>query len=158
MKKFIKFFALYLVTVITGWWVSSYVSFYNITPDIIIIVAIGISIFNKEITSFMFAFFCGLFLDFMGSYLFGAYALCLLFAARMVMVLREKIDFHSVFTQVLLVSAMSFFIKISYGLLGLVFTGEILFGELKYLLIVSVINGLIAPLVIAIMPIFSRDK
>lgn len=146
MKKFFGFLLLYLVLVIINWWILSY-SFLGFMPQVVLITIIVLAVFASEVACYIFAFFCGLALDFAGNYMFGGYSLCFLASVRLMVFLKQSMDFEPLPAQMLVVFGFSFFVKILYSFLGFILVGDFIFGRLDYFLVTAFVNGLVAPFV-----------
>jgi rod shape-determining protein MreD len=145
VRTFFGFFLLYFVLIIANWWVLTHLSFLGFAPELVLITFLAVAVFGREVSIYVFGFFCGLVLDFMGNCLFGGYCLCFLVSARLVIFMRGKVDFGSLPVQMLMVFGFSFFVKLFYSVLGLTFASELVFGRLDHFLLTAFLNGLIAP-------------
>lgn len=150
MKNFFKLFILYLILILLNWWILKHLSFYGFVPNLMLVTTLVVAVLCKDITGYIFGFFCGLFIDFMGSYLFGGYGLCFTLSVYLIIVLRNRLDFDSLITQILVVLGLTLFVKIFYGFLGFVFIGKFVFANPRYFIITACLNGLISPFIFAV--------
>ena len=94
---------------------------------------------------YTFAFFSGLFLDFLGTSLFGSHALAFTVLMVLFYQVRDKIDFKECIPQMVITGMLNVLFIFIFGLLSKVFTGIFIWQGWKDLIFGSIVLGLIMP-------------
>ena len=137
----------YFAAALLHWWTAGHVSAHGAGPDIMLLAALAVASFCGPVMSHCFAFFCGIFVDFMGVHLFGGYALGFVLAAHGVWFLRRRMDFSGAVSQMMLAYLLTLGVTFLYWLMGVVFIGVPVASGWLGMLVSPFINGLLAPLV-----------
>lgn len=145
MKTLINLLIYFSVTLIY-WYISTNFSFFGISPNIVLISVICLSILTEPVKAHAFGFFWGLFMDIGFAPMFGAFALIYTLLVYLIWLIKRRFDVFSTFFQGLLTFGISIIAIISYQVLSLVFARSNPF-QLKIFLIEPVVNALIMPFV-----------
>lgn len=98
--------AVYLSAGAGYWWLSQNLAVFGLVPNLLFACALCAAILAGPVKGIAWGFFLGLYMDLLGSELFGAYALTYTLLAYSVHVVKRHFDMDSAFSQ--LVAALSF--------------------------------------------------
>ncbi|HBB67772.1 MAG: rod shape-determining protein MreD [Elusimicrobia bacterium GWA2_56_46] len=136
---------LYALTGIVYWWWTANLSVFGVAPNLIFIAALSAAIIARPAKALAYCFFFGLYLDFLGASLFGAYALIYTLMAYGIYMMKRHLDLVGSFSQVVAALILTPVIMFFYQGLSLTL-GRINPLQLKGLLIEPFLNALLAPL------------
>lgn len=111
-----------------------------------VVAAAVCALYNKW-HGYTLAFFAGLFLDFFGVNLFGAYALTFTVCSGIMYLAKKSFALDSVPTQIVLIFILSIFSVLFYNFSGIIFLKGTAWHGFKSLFLGALINALIAPCV-----------
>jgi len=103
------------------WWWSTSLSFWGLTPQILLVLTVAMAARLGPNTGMCYGFFWGLCLDVLRPQLFGGNAFALMLAGYGTGTLRRQIDVVDALSQFMIVGAMTWAYFLCYGLLGVVF-------------------------------------
>ncbi len=108
--------------------------------------SIIIAVILPQRYGYTFAFFSGLFLDFLGTSLFGSHALAFTILMVFFYQVRDKIDFKECIPQMVITGMLNVLFIFIFGLLSKIFTGIFIWQGWKDLILGSIVLGLIMPI------------
>ena len=135
---------LYLVTGLVYWWWTANLSVFGVAPNIVFTAALSAAIIARPVKALAYCFFFGIYLDLLGSNLFGAYALTYTLMAYGIYVMKRHIDLVSPFSQVIAALALTAVSMLFYQAVSLTFA-QINPLQLKVFLVEPFLNALLAP-------------
>ena len=118
----------------------------ELSVNIMLAFRIIIAVIVPQRYGYTFAFFSGLFLDFLGTSLFGSHALAFTLLMVLFYQVRDKIDFKEAVPQMVITGMLNVLFIFIFGLLSKVFTGIFVWQGWKDLIFGSIVLGLIMPL------------
>lgn len=139
-------FLLYFLTGLVHWWWTANLSVFGTAPNIIFTAALSVAILARPARALAWCFFFGIYLDLLGSNLFGAYALTYTLMAYGIYVMKRHLDLVSPFSQVIAALALTVVTMLFYQGLSLTLA-KINPLQLKAFLVEPFLNALMAPLV-----------
>ncbi len=151
MKKTCKLLALFIAATVGHWGFATLFSYLGLSVNFMLVFAIAFCTVARLEIGYPAAFVCGLFLDFFGAKLFGNNAFSFTVAALVVYTLRKRIDFVSIFPQIVVVFLMTCAVGVLNSLLLMRFTSSSLWPGTFSLLGGAVIGAFLAPFVFAIL-------
>ena len=95
---------------------------------------------------YTFAFLSGLFLDFLGTSLFGSQALAFILTMMLFYRVEDKIDFTDIIPQMILTGLFNILLIFIFAILSKIFTGVFVWQGFADLILGSVILGILMPL------------
>lgn len=137
---------LYLLTGLVYWWWTANLSVFGMAPNIIFTAALAAAIIARPAKALAYCFFFGIYLDLLGSNLFGAYALTYTLMAYGVYIMKRHLDLVSPFSQVIAALTLTVVSMLFYQGLSLTLA-RINPLQLKAFLVEPFLNALVAPLV-----------
>ena len=137
---------LYLLTGLVYWWWTANFTVFGMAPNIIFTAALSAAILARPAKALAYCFFFGIYLDLLGSNLFGAYALTYTLMAYVIYVMKRHLDLVSPFSQVIAALAITIVSMLFYQGLSLTLA-KINPLQLKAFLVEPFLNALLAPLV-----------
>ena len=138
-----------LLCVLTGiisWWWTANLSVFGVAPNIVFLAALSVAIISRPPKAIAYCFFLGVYLDLLGSNLFGAYALTYTLMAYGVYIVKRNLDLVSPFSQVIAALSLTPVIMLFYLALSLTLA-DINPLQLKTFLVEPFLNALLAPVV-----------
>lgn len=136
---------LYLLTGLLHWWWTANLSFFGLAPNIIFVAALSTAIIARPGKAIAYCFFFGLYLDLLGSNLFGAYALTYTLMAYGIYMMKRHLDLISPFSQI--IAALSFTVVTMLFYQGLLLAlTKINPLQLKAFLVEPFLNAVLAPI------------
>ena len=145
---------LYLLTGIFYWWWTGHLSIYGTAPNFIFLAALSAAIIAPPVKALAYGFFFGVYLDLLGTNIFGAYALTYTLLVYGIYSMKRHFDMAAPFSQVITAFIMSFVCMLFYQGLSLTMA-KINPLSLKNFLTEPFLNALAAPVVFYV---FSRLK
>lgn len=146
---------LYLLTGLVHWWWTANLSFFGAAPNIVFTAALSAAIIARPAKAIACCFFYGIYLDMLGSDLFGAYALTYTLMAYGIYIAKRRLDLVSPFSQIVAVLVLTVITMLFYQGLSLTFA-RINPLQLKALLTEPFLNALLAPVVFYVFAQFKR--
>ncbi len=137
---------LYLLTGLLHWWWTANLSVFGVAPNLIFTAALASAIIARPAKAVTLCFFLGIYLDLLGSNLFGAYALSYTIMAYGIHLLKRHIDLITVFSQIVSAFILTMVTMVFYQALSLALA-KINPLQLKAFLVEPFLNALIAPIV-----------
>ncbi len=147
MIGFFKMFAAFVLATVFHWAFSTAFANIGVHVSLMLVFVTAACTFLKPAYGYPMAFFCGLFLDFFGSKLFGNNAFTFCALVCIVYALSDRFDFESVLPQMVTVFCLSVFAVLFNMLLLGLFTASAVWQGFWSLLAGGVINALMAPVV-----------
>ena len=118
----------------------------ELSVNMMLAFSIIIAVILPQRYGYTFAFFSGLFLDFLGTSLFGSHALAFTLLMILFYHVRDKIDFKECVPQMVITGMLNILFIFIFGLLSKIFTGIFIWQSWKDLIFGSIVLGLIMPL------------
>ena len=118
----------------------------ELSVNMMLAFSIIIAVILPQRYGYTFAFFSGLFLDFLGTSLFGSHALAFTVLMVLFYQVRDKIDFKECIPQMVITGMLNILFIFIFGLLSKIFTGIFVWQGWKDLIFGSIVLGLIMPL------------
>lgn len=118
----------------------------ELSVNMMLAFSIIIAVILPQRYGYTFAFFSGLFLDFLGTSLFGSHALAFTLLMVLFYNVRDKIDFKECIPQMVITGMLNVLFIFIFGLLSKIFTGIFIWQGWKDLIFGSIVLGLIMPL------------
>ncbi len=146
MLRFLNIFLIFIVATIFYWLGLLVFSPLGLSINIMFAFSIIIAVLLPQRYGYTFAFFSGLFLDFLGTSLFGSHALAFTLLMILFYHIKENIDFKEMIPQMVITAMLNFLLIIIFGILSKIFTGIFIWQGWKDLFLGSIVLGLIMPL------------
>lgn len=143
----LKLFIFFIAATVLHWAFSTLFASIGLHVSIMLVFAVAVCPFVKPQYGYTVAFFCGLFLDFFGTKLFGNNAMTFSILAAIVYALSERFDFESIFPQMMTVFSLSIFAILCNTFLLELFTSVSAWQGWWSLFGGSLVNALLAPVV-----------
>ncbi|MBO7605839.1 MAG: rod shape-determining protein MreD [Elusimicrobiaceae bacterium] len=118
----------------------------ELSVNMMLAFSIIIAVILPQRYGYTFAFFSGLFLDFLGTSLFGSHALAFTVLMVLFYQVRDKIDFKESIPQMIITGMLNVLFIFIFGFLSKVFTGIFVWQGWRDLIFGSVVLGLIMPI------------
>ena len=136
---------LYLLTGLIYWWWAANLSIFGVVPNIIFTAALSAAIIARPVKALAYCFFFGIYLDLLGSNLFGAYALTYTLMAYGIYIMKRHLDLVSPFSQVIAALALTVLSMLFYQGLSLTLA-KINPLQLKAFLAEPFLNAILTPI------------
>ena len=146
---------LYLLTGLIHWWWTANLSFFGVAPNILFVAALSAAIIARPAKAIAYCFFFGIYLDLLGSNLFGAYALTYTLMAYGVSMMKRHLDLVGPFSQVIAALALTLVTMLFYQALSLTLA-KINPLQLKAFLVEPFLNAILAPIAFYIFVQFKK--
>jgi len=146
MKNFIILVLVFLVSTTAHWAFASAGAEFNLNVNFMLAAGAAVCSFYDGRAGFTFMFFGGMFLDFFGVNMFGAYALTFTLCAAAVYLVKNSLDFDSPAAQAVLV----------YNLAGVIFLKGTFWPGFTSVILGAAITAVIAPVVFYIVKKLSK--
>lgn len=147
MLRILNLVLIFIITTIFYW--IGLIIFASLELSINIMLAFSIIIaviLQPQRYGYTFAFFSGLFLDFLGTSLFGSHALAFTMLMILFYQVRDKIDFKEPIPQMVITGMLNVLFVFIFGILSKVFTGVFIWQGWRDLFFGSIVLGLVMPL------------
>lgn len=118
----------------------------ELSVNMMLAFSIIIAVILPQRYGYTFAFFSGLFVDFLGTSLFGSHALAFTLLMVLFYQVRDKIDFKECIPQMVITGMLNILLILIFGLLSKIFTGIFIWQGWKDFIFGSLVLGLIMPL------------
>ena len=145
MLRFLNIFLIFIVATICYWLGLLILAPLGLSINIIFAFSIIVAVLLPQRYGYTFAFFSGLFLDFLGTLLFGSHALAFTLLMILFYHIKENIDFKEMVPQMIITAMLNFLLIIVFGLISKIFMGIFIWQGWKDLFFGSIILGLIMP-------------
>ena len=119
---------------------------FGISVNIMFAFSLTVAVILPQRYGYTFAFLSGLFLDFLGTSLFGSHALAFTLVMMLFYRVEDKIDFTDIIPQMILTAIFNIFQIFVFACISKVFTGIFVWQGWVDLLFGSVILGILMPL------------
>ncbi|GHT38975.1 hypothetical protein FACS189437_01080 [Bacteroidia bacterium] len=156
MRTFFILIAVFLASTVAHWAFVTAGAGFNISVNFMLVAAAAVCSFYDRWAGFTFMFFCGIFLDFFGVNMFGAYAFTFMLCGAAVYIVKDSLDFESPVPQTVLVFCLSLGNVLVYNLTGVIFLKGTAWHGFQSLILGAVVNALLAPFVFYIVKTLSR--
>jgi len=147
MRKFIILILIFLVSTVAHWAFAAAGAGFGANINFMLAAGAAVCSFYERRAGYAFMFCCGIFLDFFGVNMFGAYALAFTFCAAAVYLVKESLDFEYAVPQAVLVFCLTLFCVLVYNLAGVIFEKSVSWNGARSLIFGAVINALISPVI-----------
>jgi rod shape-determining protein MreD len=144
--KLIGNMLIYFVTGFIYWWWTANLSVFGVAPNIVFVAALCAAIISPPARAITFCFFFGIYLDLLGSNLFGAYALTYTLMAYGIHMMKRHIDLVGSFSQIIAALSLTFVTMLFYQGVSLSLA-KINPLQLKSFLVEPFLNAVLAPIV-----------
>jgi len=118
----------------------------GIMVNIMLAFSIIVAAITPQRYGYIFAFFSGLFLDFLGTTVFGAGALAFTLLMMLFYRIKNNIDFKEILPQMVITALLNFVYIILFGILTKIFSNSFAWQGWKNLFLGSLLLGLLMPL------------
>ena len=146
MLRILNFILVFIIATIFYWLGLILFAPLELSVNMMLAFSIIIAVILPQRYGYTFAFFSGLFLDFLGTSLFGSHALAFTLLMILFYQVRDKIDFKECIPQMVITGMLNVLFIFIFGLLSKVFTGIFVWQGWKDLIFGSIILGLIMPI------------
>ncbi|MDR0291683.1 MAG: rod shape-determining protein MreD [Elusimicrobium sp.] len=153
MRNFIILVIIFLVSTVAHWALVTAGAGFNISFNFMLVAGIAACSFYERWAGYTFMFFGGLFLDFFGVNMFGAYAFTFTLCCAAVYTAKKSLDFESPLPQAVLVFCVTLGSILVYNLTGIIFLKGTSWHGFDSLILSAVFNALTAPFVFYILKI-----
>lgn len=137
------------------WWWTANLSVFGVAPNLIFAAALAAAIIARPVKAIAFCFFLGVYLDLLGSNLFGAYALVYTIMAYGVYLVKRNIDLISPFSQIVAALIITVAVMVFYQVISLTLA-KLNPLQLRAFLVEPFLNALIAPVVFSVLSQLKR--
>lgn len=147
MKSIIHLVIIFILSTVVHWALAGAGAELGLNINFMLIISVVVCSMYGKWSGYTFSFFSGIFLDFFGVAMFGAFAMTFILCAAVVYKLRNSLDFESAPPQMVLVFCLSLFSVIVYNFTGIIFLKGTSWHGFQSLILSAFINALIAPFV-----------
>ena len=147
MQNALKLIFLFLIATLCHWALVTFFARWGLSVNMMLVFVVAFCAFLKLPFAYSTAFFCGLFLDFFGTKLFGNNAFTFTACACLVCNIAPRFDFEEFFPQIVAVFSLTWFAAILNTFLIALFASASAWPGFLSLLGGSIVDGLCAPLV-----------
>jgi len=151
MRNFIILIIVFLVSTVAHWALVTAGAGFNIGVNFMLVAGVAVCSFYEGWAGYTFMFFGGLFLDFFGVNMFGAYAFTFTLCCAAVYAVKKSLDFESPLPQAVLVLCVTLVSVLVYNLTGIIFLKGTSWHGLESFILSAVFNALLAPFVFYIL-------
>jgi rod shape-determining protein MreD len=145
MLKFLNVFLIFILATVTHWFFIEVFAPLGINVGVMFAFTLIMSVFLNQGGGYVFAFFCGLFLDFFAASMFGGWALVFIIMLFIFYKIEDKIDFKDIGPQIIITAGLNAVCALLYGLLGKIFTGVFIWQGPGSLIAGCALTGLLLP-------------
>jgi len=110
---------LYLLTGFFYWWWTAHLTVFGTAPNFIFLAALNIAIMASPVKAVAYGFFLGIYMDLLGTSMFGGYALTYTLLAYGVYLMKKHFDMSAPFSQMVAALIMSLVSMLFYQGLSL---------------------------------------
>lgn len=147
MQNMLKLVFLFVLATLLHWALATFGGRWGLSVNMMLVFVTAFCAFFKLPFAYSMAFFCGLFLDFFGTKLFGNNAFTFTVCACLVCNIAPRFDFEEFFPQTVAVFGLTWVCAILNTFLIALFASASVWPGFFSLLGGSVVDGLCAPLV-----------
>lgn len=147
MQNVLKLIFLFVVSTMCHWALATFFARWGLSVNMMLVFVTAFCAFFKLPFAYSMAFFCGLFLDFFGTKLFGNNAFTFTVCACLVCNIVPRFDFDEIFPQTVAVFALTWLAGILNTLLISLFASASVWPGFLSLLGGSIVDGCCAPFV-----------
>ena len=151
MQNAVKLIFLFVVATVCHWALATFFARWGLSVNMMLVFVTAFCAFFKLPLAYSTAFFCGLFLDFFGTKLFGNNAFTFTVCAVLVCNIAPRFDFDEFFPQTVAVFVLTWLAGILNTLLIALFASASVWPGFFNLLGSSMVDGLCAPLVFGLV-------
>ncbi|MGB2580009.1 rod shape-determining protein MreD [Elusimicrobium simillimum] len=144
MKSALQLIVIFILCTVIHWAFAAFGSSFNISINFMLTVCVIVCARYNKWAGYTFAFFGGMFLDFFGVNMFGAYALTFTLCAGIVYLVKKLLDFESVLPQMVLIFCITIISVLLYNFTGLIFSKGTAWHGFQSLVFGAVSNSIIA--------------
>ena len=145
MLRLINIALIFIVATMCYWLGLIVFSPLGLTVNIMLAFSIIIAVMLPQRYGYTFAFFSGLFLDFLGTNVFGTEALAFTLLMMLFYKVKDAIDFKEIVPQIFITALLNLALVILFGLLAKIFSGAFAWQGWKDLFFGSMLVGIIMP-------------
>ena len=146
---------LYVLTGAVYWWWTANLTVFGLAPNIAFMAALAAAILARPAKAMAYGFFLGVYLDLLGTGVFGAYALTYTLMAYGVYILKRHFDLVGGFSKIIAALTFSVLAMLFDQSLSLVFA-KINPLELKAFLVEPFLNAALTPFVVYLFAQFKK--
>ena len=146
MLRILNLILIFIIATIFYWLGLIVFAPLELSVNMMLAFSIIIAVILPHRYGYTFAFFSGLFLDFLGTSLFGSHALAFTVLMVLFYQVRDKIDFKECIPQMVITGMLNVLFIFIFGLLSKIFTGIFIWQGWKDLIFGSIVLGLIMPI------------
>ena len=150
MLRTLNIFLIFIIATIFYWIGLLVFAPLGLSVNIMFAFSIIVAVLLPQRYGYTFAFFSGLFLDFLGTSLFGSHALSFVLMMIFFYRLKNSIDFKEYIPQMVITCILNFLLLLIFGLISKIFMGVFLWQGWKDLIFSPIILGIIMPMFYAI--------
>lgn len=143
--SFLRQLIVYLCAVSIHWWWTFHWAVHGVSPNIVLVSAMCVSALCNPFTGHAFSFMAGLYLDMLGTSLFGGYALTFTMTAYAIQWFKRHMDVVSPFSQSTMAWTMSVAGILFYQIVALVFLHKLAWRGWGVFIFEPLLNALITP-------------
>lgn len=147
MQNVLKLIFLFVVATVCHWALATFFTRWGLSVNMMLVFVTAFCAFFKLPFAYSAAFFCGLFLDFFGTKLFGNNAFTFTVCACLVCNIAPRFDFEEIFPQTVAVFVLTWIAAILNTFLIALFASASVWPGFLSVLGGSIWDGLCAPLV-----------
>ena len=147
MQNMVKLIFLFVLATVCHWMLATFFARWGLSVNMMLVFVTAFCALFKLPLAYSAAFFCGLFLDFFGTKLFGNNAFTFTVCAVLVCNIAPRFDFDEFFPQIVAVFGLTWLAGILNTLLIALFASASAWPGFLSLLGGSFVDGLCAPLV-----------
>ena len=146
-----KLVLVFIAATVLHWAFSSFFALWGLSVNLLLVFVIAISAFCRPQIGYPAAFFCGLFLDFFSTKLFGYNAFSFTVAAWIVYGISARLDFESLFPQLITTFTLMLLVSILNNALVLLFTAGTIWAGWPNVLAGALLGMLVSPLIFSLV-------
>lgn len=146
MLRMLNTLFVFIMATIFYWFGLLMFSPLGISVNIMFAFCLIVAVILPQRYGYTFAFFSGLFLDFLGTSLFGSQALAFVLTMMLFYRVEDKIDFTDIVPQMILTGLFNVLYIFIFAVLSKIFTGVFVWQGWADLVLGSVILGILMPL------------
>ena len=135
---------LYVLTGLVHWWWTANLAVFGVSPNIIFVAAMSAAIIARPAKALAYCFCFGIYLDLLGSNIFGAYALTYTLMAYGIYIMKRHLDLVSPFSLVIAALSLTVVSMLFYQALSLTLA-KINPLQLREFLVEPFLNAILAP-------------
>ncbi len=147
----IRWVLVYCAAVLLHWWWTAHLTVLGVSPNILLVISMCAAALCGPFAAHAFAFFSGMYLDLMGTELFGGYAFVFTVLAYAVNWFRRHMDVVSPFSQAIMVWVMSIGGILIYQFVSVLFIHHPARMGIGFIFIEPAFNAALAPVIFVIL-------